>query len=247
MTERHRSVLYCSQSYSSERKERQTLCSSTMPLNVSLLVLVCVIFIELYVKNEDLRSELNNVSAQLRDKTIALEAKRLEVMESDLFNELSEQVSSLKVDRDDLRESELKLNSVNDDLNNKLNLCEWKIEDLGTRLEDERRDVRSLQSELSQTKKHVDQLRNENDNAKRKIDHLEYKIRNDPRNGCACLCSDFDMARFCITKVYYVATYLVRHIPGSSFILGLTDKLMEWIEPEVHLLEYRKEHSRLLY
>lgn len=218
-----------------------------MPLNVSLFVLVCMIFIEQYVENENLRSELNNVSSQLRDKTIALEAKRLEVMESDLFNELGEQVNSLKVDRDDLRESELKLNSMNDDLNNKLNLCEWKIEDLGTRLEDERRSVRSLQSELSQTKKHVDQLRNENDLAKRKIDHLEQEIRNDPRNGCACLCSDFDMARFCIAKTYRVATYLVRKLPGSSFILGLIDKLIEWIEPEVHLLEYRKEHSRLLY
>ena len=206
-----------------------------MNVNISVVSVIVLLIVHYsYTEAVGLDSKIEKkwcMPQHLEDKTTTPE-ERLEILELDM---------NMKAKYyDNLHETMLKINTLNSELNTKLYQADWKIKELDRSLEDERRNVRSLQSELSQ-------LRNENDIAKRKINHLENEIRNDPRNGCACLCSDFDMARFCIAKTYRVATYLVRRIPGHGNVLGLLDKVFEWIEPEVHLLEYRKEHSRLLY
>ena len=115
--------------------------------------------------------------------------------------------------------------------------AEWKSFTLENDVKTERRNVQSLKSELSSSRKEVEHLRQEKSRADRRIDQLQYKIDHDPRNGCKCLCSDFDAARFCGANLYWMLTHYVRLLPFSNFVLGLLDKLVSYIEPNVHLLE----------
>ena len=200
-----------------------------------VLVLVYIyVNIEHYFEAKRLSEELEIKSSELASKTLALEENKLVMMESDLYQQLSVNVESLEAERDQLHEQLLKANNVNNDLKRELTVAEWKISDLNSDLEREENTVLTFRKELSNSQKRVEQLRDENDEAKRRIDNLKYEIEHDPRNGCKCLCGRFDEARFCTSQVYWMATYVVRQIPGSSFILGALDYLFKWIEPELH-------------
>ena len=140
------------------------------------------------------------------------------------------EIDSLSARLSEVSELNIKLTKEKSD-------AEWKSFTLENDVKTERRNVQSLKSELSSSRKEVEQLRQEKSRADRQIDKLQYKIDNDPRNGCKCLCSDFDAARFCGANLYWMLTHYARLLPFSNFVLGLLDQLVTWIEPNVYLLE----------
>ena len=200
----------------------------------ALLLVIVYICIEHYYEKKRLSDELEIKSSELALKTLALEKKNLSMMESDLYRQLSDRVHSLETERDRLHQQLLEEKETNGDLKRERMETEWKIRDLSNNLEREKKTVQIIQRELSNSQRQVDQLRGENDRAKRRIHELEYERDHDPRNGCKCLCSRFDTARFCTSEVYGLVTHFVRRIPGSSIVLGVLDHIFEWIEPEVH-------------
>ena len=172
----------------------------------------------------------------------------LSMEECDLYQQqLGEKVNFLEAERNNLHQRLLEANEVIGNLKMDLMQAKWEVRELSSSLKREEKTVLNVQRELSNSQRRVEQLRDQNDEAKQIIDKLEYKIKYDPRNDCKCLCSQFDVARFCIARVYWLVTYFVRSIPFSNLILGTLDSLVEWIEPEVHLIETTQPTMKLLW
>lgn len=199
--------------------------------------IVSFLYVEQYDEIYRLATELDTRTSQLQDKSAQLEAKKLKIIESELYSQLNERLQSLEAERDQLYEQLLEASQKNSQCKTYKSQAEREIYELKRNLEMDREKLRTTERELRYANEQVDKLRVENSEANRKINSLEDKIRNDPRNWCDCICSSFDAFRFCTHAIYRMATYFLRQYFGSSLLLTALDYAFDLLKPHAHRLQ----------
>ena len=192
--------------------------------------MVSFLYVEQYEHIYRLTTELDTITSQL-------EAKKLEIMESELYSQMNDRLQSLEAKRDQLYAQLLEASQVNSGLRTYINQAEREMNELRRNLEMEHEKFRRTERELRYANEQLDKLRVENSEANRKISRLEDKIRNDPRNWCDCICSSFDAFRFCTHAIYRMATYFLRQYVGSSLLLTALDYAFDLLKPHTHRLQ----------
>lgn len=158
-------------------------------------------------------------------------------MESELYSQMNDRLQSVEAKRNQLYAQLLEESHVNSELRNYKNHAEREIYELRRNLETERDRLRTAERELRYANEQVDRLRDKNSEANRRINQLEDKIRNDPRNGCKCICSSSEAFRYCTYSIYRMATYFLRPYIGSSLLLTTLDSAFDLLEPHSHYLQ----------
>ena len=181
--------------------------------------------------------KIYRLTTELQSKIAQLEAKKLKIMESELYRRMNDQVQSLESERDQLYAQLLEASQVTSGLRTYKSEAEKEMYKLRRNLEMEQEKLHTAERELRYANEQVDKLRVENSEANRKIDRLEDKIRNDPRNWCTCICSSFDAFRFCTYVIYRMATYFLREYVGSSLLLTALDFAFDLLKPHAHHLQ----------
>ena len=197
---------------------------------VLLGFIVTFVCVEWYEEIHKLRTELQAKDAQL-------EAKKLEVMESDLYRQLNHRLQSLEAERDQYYAKLLEVTQLNSGLKIYKKQAQMEIDELQRNLEMDRQKLHNVEWELRYSKEEVDKLRVDNSEANRRINELRYKIENDPRNGCKCICTTFEAFGFCTHAIYRMATYAVRKFIGSNLILNALDFVFGLLEPQSYRLQ----------
>lgn len=199
--------------------------------------IISFLYVEQYDEIYRLTTELDARTSQLQDKSAQLEAKKLKIMESELYSQLNEQLQSLEAERDRLYAQLLEASQMNSQCKVYKSQAEREIYELRRNLDMEREKLHTTEQELRYANEQVEKLRIENSKANRRINRLEDEIRNDPRNWCDCICSDFDKFRYCTHAIYRMATYVLRQFIGSNLLLKALDYAFDLLKPHVHRLQ----------
>ena len=190
-----------------------------------LFAFIVVLYVEQY-------DEIYRLTIDLQDKNAQLEAKKLKIMESELYSQMSNKLWSVKAEYDQVSAKLLEVSQINNQCKIYKNQAEREVYELQRNLEMDREKLSVAEWKLRYAKEQVDKLRVENYEANRLVGELKHKIKNDPRNGCRCLCNPIEVFGYCTRGLYRLATFGVRLFIGSNPILDTMDSIVDLLDPQ---------------